>query len=128
MDYTRRSFTAFVRPVFWLLTSLYFFLSPGNWNYIWIINLALASAALISIILRPRYFQITDSSLIINRSFFRRDVIEIQNIEKIELQDGPFSPSQIRLKGNQAPVVFDYYSIRDSDLKKMVDHLEIDME
>ncbi len=54
-------------------------------------------------------------------------MINLEDIDKIELQDGLFSTSYIRLKNNKPAIMFDYYLISDKDLRKMVDAHQLQM-
>ncbi|TXH30012.1 MAG: hypothetical protein E6Q96_02485 [Cyclobacteriaceae bacterium] len=74
---------------------------------------------LIRLVFKPYYFEIRGSRLIINRDLFSEDYVEINDIEKIELEDGPFSKSYIKLKDYKIGLHFNYFIVNDKDFNRL---------
>ena len=49
-------------------------------------------------IVKRNYFEIVDNKLVINKDYFRTTTIELDKIERIDIEPGPFSSSKIILK------------------------------
>lgn len=60
--------------------------------------ICIGTASFISILLKRNYFEVKDNKLIINRDFFRTQLIELDKIEKLDIEPGPFTSSKIVLK------------------------------
>jgi hypothetical protein len=78
--------------------------------------------------MKPYYFEIKGSKLIINRDLFYEDYVEITDIEKIELEEGPFSKSHIRLKDYKKGLDFNYFIVNDHDFIKFKKSLQLRVE
>jgi hypothetical protein len=83
---------------------------------------------LVRLIIKPFYFEINEARLIINRDLFYQDHVEIADIEKIELEEGPFSKSHIRLKGYKMGLDFNYFVVNVKDFNKMTESLKLRVE
>ena len=80
------------------------------------------------LILKPYYFEIKGTRLIINRDFFYEDYVEINDIDKIELEEGPFSKSHIRLKDHKMGLDFNYFIVNAKDFNRLRESLQLTVE
>lgn len=95
------------------------FLLNSGWTYYWVFAALCSLILLVRIILKPYYFEVHDSRLIINRDLFYQEYVEINDIEKIELEDGLFSKSYIKLKDHKMGLEFNYFIINDRDFNRL---------
>ena len=79
------------------------------------------------LILAPNYFEVKGTTLFINHDFFRSAHVEVADIEKIELADGPFSKSYIHLK-EKPGLEFNYYIINDEDFNAFKNFMQLKVE
>ena len=104
------------------------FLTQTSWTYYWIF-IGLGSLAILTrLILKPYYFEIKGTRLIINRDFFYEDYVEVNDIDKIELGEGPFSKSHIRLKDHKMGLNFNYFIVNDKDFNRLKESLQLRVE
>jgi len=97
-------------------------------KYYWIFIGLAVLPVLIRLILKPNYFEIKGTRLIINRDLFYTDSIELEYIEKIELEEGPFSKSHIRLKDHRMGLEFNYFIVNDKDFNELKTALKLTVE
>jgi len=104
------------------------FLTQTSWTYYWIF-VGLGSLVILGrLILKPYYFEIRGTRLIINRDFFYEDHVEIEDIDKIELEEGPFSKSHIKLKDYKMGLDFNYFIVNDKDFNRLKESLQLRVE
>lgn len=96
--------------------------------YLWVFLGFLALAILTRLILKPNYFEVQGTRLTINRDLFYTDSVEIEFIEKIELEEGPFSKSHIRLKDYRMGLEFNYFIVNDKDFDELKKTLKLRVE
>ncbi|HWA32938.1 MAG TPA: hypothetical protein VG737_02355 [Cyclobacteriaceae bacterium] len=99
-----------------------------SWKYYWAFIALAALIVLVRIIIKPHYFEVRGSRLIVNRDLFYEDYVEINHIEKFELQESPFSKSRIRLKEHRIGLEFNYYVVNDKDFKRLTQSLRLKVE
>jgi hypothetical protein len=80
------------------------------------------------IVIKPYYFEVKGTQLIINRDLFRKDTVEISNIKKIVLEQGPFSKSLILLKDQKRALDFNYFIVNNKDLNRLKEKLQLNVE
>ncbi|MBL7871556.1 MAG: hypothetical protein JNM78_08090 [Cyclobacteriaceae bacterium] len=78
--------------------------------------------------MKPNYFEIRGTQLIVIRDFFYEDYVEINDIEKFELEEGLFSKSYIKRKEHKMAVEFNYFVINDKDFDKLKEALKVNAE
>ncbi len=104
------------------------FLMQTSWTYYWyFIGLGLLTIFL-RLVLKPNYFEIRGTRLIIIRDFFYEDYVELGDIEKFELEEGPFSKSHIKLKDYKMGLDFNYFLVNDKDFNRLRDSLQVKAE
>ena len=84
-------------------------------------------ASFLYTLIKPHYFEVKNSQLIINRDFFRTTVINLDDIQKIEIAAEPFTYSRIVLK-NQSKIKYMDSQVNDKDLKAFVKQFNIPIE
>jgi hypothetical protein len=104
------------------------FSSHTAWKYYWAFIALAALIILVRIILKPYYFEVRGSRLILIRDLFHEEYVEINDIEKFELQQSPFSKSHIRLKAYKMGLEFNYYIVNDKDFKRLTESLQLKVE
>lgn len=104
------------------------FTTQTSWTYYWTF-IGLGSLVMLArLITKPYYFEIKGTRLIINRDFFYEDYVEIGDIDKIELEEGPFSKSHIRLKDYKMGLDFNYFIVNDKDFNRLKESLQLRVE
>lgn len=101
--------------IFWSVTSS----SEIGRSILWI-GAAAGTISLTHMIVRRNYFEVADNKLIINDRVFKTTTIDLEKIEKIEIEPGPFTASKIILKDNTRIK----YSDSQTDDKKLKEFME----
>ena len=129
MKNVRRSLWSYMSyGLLFLLCLSKLFLTQTSWTYYWIF-IGLGSLVILTrLILKPYYFEIKGTRLIINRDFFYKDYVEVNDIDKIELEEGPFSKSHIRLKDHKMGLDFNYFIVNDKDFNRLKESLQLRVE
>ncbi|GIL22558.1 MAG: hypothetical protein BroJett042_10710 [Bacteroidota bacterium] len=129
MKKVRRSLWSYMSYGLLLLLCLSkLFLTQTSWTYYWIF-IGLGSLVILTrLILKPYYFETRGTRLIINRDFFYEDYVEIDDIDKIESEEGPFSKSHIRLKDHKMGLDFNYFIVNDKDFNRLKESLQLRVE
>ncbi|SHG41326.1 hypothetical protein SAMN04488109_0138 [Chryseolinea serpens] len=127
MKTVRRSLWSYMTHVLWGLPcfgNLFVFHAP--WSYFW----ALPCLCWLVVMRRltPNYFEVKGTTLFINYDFFNSEHVEIADIEKIELGDGPLSKSYFRLKDHKPGLGFYYYLVNDDDFNAFKDFFQLKAE
>lgn len=91
------------------------------WGGLFVLGVALTIRAL----LKPQYMELSGTKLTIYGHYFRTKTIDIGDIERIEVEPGPFSHSKIVLKENKGYVKFDDYQVRNEEFAALVKALNV---
>ena len=89
-----------------------------------------AAAGIISLmhmILRRNYFEVADNKLIINEGFFKTTTIDLDKIEKFDIEPGPFTASKIILK-DKTKIKYSDSQTDDKKLKEFMGQYNIPVE
>jgi len=114
---TFASYLSYLVLLFICITKLSIFDAAGRFYWIFI---GLCSLIILTrLVFKPYYFEIRGARLIINRDLFSEDYVEINDIEKIELEEGLFSNSYIKLKDYKMGLHFNYFIVNDKDFKRL---------
>lgn len=125
----RRTFTSYLTYIVMLFSciiKLSILDTAGRFYFIFIGLCALI--ILIRLVLKPYYFEIKGTRLIINRDLFTKDYIEINDIEKIQLEEGLFSNSYIKLKDYKMGLEFNYFIVNDKDFNRLKEEYNLQVE
>ena len=82
---------------------------------------------LIEMIVRRNYFEVLDNKLIINDSLLRTRTIDLDKIEKIDIETGPFSSSKIILK-DKSIIKYSDSQTNDKEFKELMRQFNIPVE
>ncbi len=114
-----------------LWTAMIIYLSTMNSSEIGRLVLWTGSfAGIISLghmIVRRNYFEVVDNKLIINEGFFRRTTVELDKIEKFDIEPGPFTASKILLK-DKTKIKYSDSQTDDKKLKEFMGQYNIPVE
>ena len=89
-----------------------------------------AFAGIISLghmIVRRNYFEVVDNKLIINEGLFKRTIVDLDKIEKFDIEPGPFTASKILLK-DKTKIKYSDSQTDDKKLKEFMGHYNIPVE
>jgi len=86
--------------------------------------LILGIVSFINILVNKYYIEIVESSIIIHQDFFRSKSISASDIEKIEIEPGPFKLSSILLK-DRTKIKFNDNYIDLKELKEAMGNFNI---
>lgn len=129
MNKVRRSWLAYLNYGLLVLLSLsQLFLTHTIWTYAWMLIGLCSAIILIRIVLKPYYFEVIGTHLLIHRDFFYKDLIAINDIDKIKLEESPFSKSYIRMKSPKMEVRFQYFIVNNTDFKRLQESLQLRVE
>lgn len=92
---------------------------------IWGMWFLLALYWMVKVLLKPQYIELTGTKLTVYDNFFRSKTVDITDIERIEIEAGPFSRSKIILKDNKGRVKFDYYQVRNEEFDALMKELNV---
>lgn len=87
---------------------------------IWGTLFVLAVAMIVKVMLKPHCMKLTGTQLTVHRDYFSSITIDITDIDRIEIEAGPFSHSKFVLKENKGHVKFDYYQVRNKEFDALV--------
>jgi hypothetical protein len=91
---------------------------------LWITSDLLVALNLINILRKPNYLELADSKIVINKGYFRTNVIDVHEIEKVVIEPGPFKYSLIILKDKTAIKFNDHYADAN-ELREFMKELQI---
>ena len=78
-------------------------------------------------IIRSNYFEIADNRLVINEGIFRKITIDLDKIEKFDIEPGPFTASKIILK-DKTKIKYSDSQTSDKKLKEFMGQYNIPVE
>jgi hypothetical protein len=122
----RRPLTSHLFHLLWILLTLYKTIdsqSPGR--YIWGLLFSIAVILLVRVIIKGSYLEKDGSNLIINEDFFRTRIVQIADIERVEIEAGPFSDSRIILRDDKGKIKFNYHNVNDDDFNALMKSLNV---
>lgn len=126
---TKRPIQAYLLHIPWI--AMVFFWSTttsseiGRW-LLWI-GAAAGAVSLTYMIVRRNYFEVTDNKLIIHDGVFRTTTIDLDKIEKFEIEPGPFSASKIILK-DKTTIEYSDSQTNNKKLKEFMERYNIPVE
>lgn len=97
----------------------------GRW-ILWI-GATAGIISLIHITLKRNYFEVADNKLIINEGIFRTKTIDLDKIEKFDIEPGPFTASKIILK-DKTKINYSDNQTDDKKLKMLMRQYNIPVE
>lgn len=97
----------------------------GRW-VLWI-GATAGIISLIHITLKRNYFEVADNKLIINEGIFRTKTIDLDKIEKFDIEPGPFTASKIILK-DKTKINYSDNQTDDKKLKMLMRQYNIPVE
>ena len=77
-----------------------------------------------NMIIKRNYIEIVNNKLIINRDYFRTTTIDLDKIEKINIEPGPFKSSRVILKDKTTVKYLDSQT-NDKELKQFMGQFNI---
>jgi hypothetical protein len=125
----RRPISVYVFMGLWILWASYksTVSSTPFGQFSWITLDLLVAVNLLNILRKTNYFELTENKVIINRDYFRTQVVDLDKIEKIWIEPGPFKSSKIILK-DKTEVKFNDSYADSKELKEFMVHLQIPIE
>ena len=110
----------------WFALTFYYSIiniSPfGQWSLK--VMTIIGAVSFIHMIVKRNYFEVVNGKLVINKDFFRTKVIDLEKIEKVNIEPGPFSYSRINLKDKTTIKYLDNQT-RAKDLKEFMGQFNI---
>ena len=99
----KRPIQTYLLHIFWIALGVYYTMKDISAFGQWILGATtfIGVISLLHIVIRRNYFEVVGRKLVIQRDFFRTKVIDLDNIERLELQANPFSLPRIILKDNR---------------------------
>ena len=92
---------------------------PDALHWVIIIAAAVRTIALIYMLIRSGYIKVSDSKLIIYDTLFRTTSIDLDRIEKFQIEPHPFTSSKIILK-DKSSVKYSDMQVNDEKLKEFM--------
>lgn len=97
----------------------------GRW-ILWIGGAA-GTISLTHMIVRRNYFEVADNKLIVYEGFFKTTTIDLDKIEKFDIEPGPFTASKIILK-DKTKIKYSDSQTDDKKLKEFMGQYNIPVE
>src|SRR5689334_6243188 len=96
----RRPTSVFVFLGIWIIWASYksTISTTAFGQFSWIALDLLAAVNLLNILRKANYFELIVNKIIINKGYFRTETVDVDKIEKISIEPGPFKFSKIILK------------------------------
>jgi hypothetical protein len=125
----KRPFQTYLIHGLWIVLTFYYSTTNSSEFGQWILRLmtVIGTVSLIHMIIKRNYFEVADGKLIINRDYFRNTTIDLDKIEKIDIEPGPFSSSKIILKDKTTIKYLDN-QVNDKELKELMEQFNIPVE
>lgn len=125
----KRPFTVYLFHGIWILWGIYKLatIHSAGGRFSWTVVTLLASISLWSVLRKQNYFELVDNKLIIHKDYFRTQSIDIDQIEKIDIEPGPFKYSRIIMR-DKSEVKFNEDYLDNKDLKEFMGKLNIPIE
>jgi hypothetical protein len=113
----KRPIQGYLFQVLWISMMLYWSTINSSEIGRWILwaGAFVGIISLAHMILKRNYFEVVDNKLIINEGILKRIIIDLDKIEKLNIEPGPFTASTIILKDKTKIK----YSDRQTDDKKL---------
>ena len=92
-----------------------------------ILVIFVSGLTLLHMLVKRNYFEVINGRLIINRSFFQTKIIDLDSIEKVVIEAGPFSTSKIILKDKKR-IKYWHNEMNDKRCKELMGELNIPVE
>jgi hypothetical protein len=125
----KRPIQAYLFQGLWIAMVLYWSTKNSSEIGQWILVIG-AIAGTISLghmIVRSNYFEIADNRLVINEGIFRKRTIDLDKIEKFDIEPGPFAASKIILK-DKTKIKYSDSQTDDKKLKEFMRQFNILVE
>lgn len=126
---TKRPIQAYFLHIPWIAMAIFWSTTTsseiGRW-LLWI-GAAAGAVSLTYMIVRRNYFEVTDNKLIIHDGVFRTTTIDLDKIEKFEIEPGPFTASKIILKDKTA-IKYSDSQTNNKKLKEFMERYNIPVE
>jgi hypothetical protein len=122
----RRNTNSHVFHGLWVLYTFYrTWDSELPFTYFWGLSFAISIVLILRVLIKNNYLEIKDSRLTINGDFFNTQTTEISEIERIQIEAGPFGRSKIFLKDKKKIIKFNYRDVDNKEFKILLKHLGV---
>lgn len=92
-----------------------------------ILMACIGAVSFISVLIKRNYFEIKDKELIINKSFFRTQSVQLNEIDRVEIEPSPFVSSKIYLKDGRLIKYLDSI-VNEKSIKELLGPFNIPVE
>jgi hypothetical protein len=125
----KRPIEIYIFHILWIALTTFksFDNTPLFAKILWIAALVISVIQFANAVIRKHYFELHNNKLLINKDFFIRRYIEVDEIEKIKIEPGPFKYSTILLK-NKTKVKFNDSYTDNKELKELMNNLNVQFE
>jgi hypothetical protein len=125
----RRPIKGYLLQGLWVLVMVYWSTMNSSEIGRWILwTGALAGVvSLAHMIVKRNYFEVVDNKLIINEGLFKKTTVDLDTIEKFDIEPGPFTASKILLK-DKTKIKYSDSQTDDKKLKEFMGQYNIPVE
>jgi hypothetical protein len=122
----KRPFQTYLTHGLWIALTAYYSTTNSTEFGQWTLRLMtlIGTVSLIHMIIKRNYIEIVNNKLIINRDYFRTTTIDLDKIEKINIEPGPFKSSRVILKDKTTVKYLDSQT-NDKELKQFMGQFNI---
>ncbi len=122
----RRSIQVYIFHALWMFFVIYkiFNTVTAFGRYTWLFVFAITTFSLINLLVKKYYMEVVESCLIIHQDYFRTKSINLNDIEKIEIEPSPFKSSYILLR-DKTKVKFNDSNLDVKELKEAMSQFNI---
>jgi hypothetical protein len=113
----------------WIVATVFYATqNSSNFGRLTLIVMAIVgTVSFLNILMKRNYFELKDNKLIINKDFFRTQVIDLDKIERVNIEPGPFTSSKIVLRDKTKIKYMDSHA-DDKELKEFMGQFNIPVE
>jgi len=113
----------------WIALTFYYSTTSSSEFAQWVLRIMtiIGMVSFSHMIIKRNYFEVVDNKLVINKDFFRTKTINLDLIEKFDIEPGPFSYSKIVLKDKTTVKYLDNQT-DDKELKEFMGQFNIRVE
>ncbi|HEY0656585.1 MAG TPA: hypothetical protein VGD65_25805 [Chryseosolibacter sp.] len=125
----KRPIKTYIFHVLWIAFMLFLSTRSSSEPGKWILRSAagIGLITFVHMIVRRNYFEVIGRKLIINEGILNRKTIEIEKIERFQIETGPLTASRIILK-DKTEVKYSDSQANEKELKELMKHYAIPVE
>lgn len=95
-------------------------------NLILVATLLFCVAIVVWLLINPNYILLQNDKIVIYHDLFEKELFDCNQVKEIKIKSGPFEKSYF-IRENRFSIEFRYFYVNDKDLKKLIEHLKVNV-